>query len=137
MNISGLKLVRTTGAAALACAVTATSLASLGIVDAEALPNARWRCKMNGDIPLGTLTVSGSSYQFSVARNSAWDEKAGDPGNGSGSFTESGNSITPVSGPLVTVYGVRGEQSPGTDGFPVLFFANKSNGLALFACWRG
>lgn len=120
----------------LGAALSAIVVGALMPFGAEALPNARWRCKMNGDIPLGTLTVSGSSYRFSVARNSVWDEKAGDPGNGSGEYQESGNAIVPLSGPLATHYKVQGEQSPGTDGTPVLFFANQADGLALFACWQ-
>lgn len=121
--------------AAAALAAT-TSFAAL-VPAADALPDARWRCKMNGDIPMGTLTVSGSSYTFSVAKNSTWEEKAGDPGNGSGQYSESGNRITPTSGPLTAHYGVVGETSPGTDGSPVIFFSNASSGLALFACWQG
>ncbi len=100
---------------------------------AQSLPNARWRCKMSGDIPIGTLTVSGSSYDFVVAKNSTWDRKEGDPGNGSGSFTEDGNVVTPTSGPLVTVYGVVGETTPATDGSPVIFFS----GASPFTCWQG
>lgn len=103
----------------------------------DALPNARWRCKANGDIPMGTLTVTGSSYQFVVAKNSLWEQKPGDPGNGSGQYQESGNVVTPVSGPLATHYRVVGETTPATDGSPVIYFADKAAGFALFACWQG
>jgi hypothetical protein len=121
----------------LLCAgVALLSAASLPTPSA-ALPDARWRCKMNGDIPMGTLTVSDSSYRFVVAKNSLWDEKAGDPGNGSGQYQESGNVVTPVSGPLATHYKVIGETTPATDGSPVIYFADMAAGFALFACWQG
>ncbi len=102
---------------------------------ADALPNARWRCKMTGDIPLGTLTVSGSTYQFVVAKNTVWDAKPGDPGNGSGELRETGGTITPVSGPLASVYGVVGEASKRPDGTIYIAF-NSSKGTP-FACWQG
>jgi hypothetical protein len=117
------------GAALLSAATLATQSA--------ALPDARWRCKMNGDIPLGTLTVSGSSYQFVVAKNSLWEPKPGDSGNGSGAFTESGDSIVPTSGPLATVYKVVGRTVRANDGSYVLYFSDKSAGFALFGCWPG
>ncbi len=104
---------------------------------ASALPDARWRCKMNGDIPMGTLTVNGSNYQFVVAKNSLWEQKPGDPGNGAGEYRESGDVVTPISGPLASVYKVVGTVSPGTDGSPVIYFAEGGGGLALFACWQG
>lgn len=123
---------------ALSClSLIAVSPVMLPMSSAVALPDARWRCKMNGDIPMGTLTVSGSSYQFVVARNSLWEQKPGDPGNGSGEYSESGNVVTPLSGPLATVYKVIGETAPGTDGSPVIYFAEGNGGLALFACWQG
>ncbi|MBX3575586.1 MAG: hypothetical protein KF723_00145 [Rhizobiaceae bacterium] len=105
----------------------------LAVQSAHSLPNERWRCKMSGDIPIGTLTVSGSSYEFVVAKNTVWDIKPGDPGNGSGEYAENGNVITPLSGPLLTVYQVVGETTPATDGTPVIFFS----GASPFTCWQG
>lgn len=113
------------------------SAAMLPASPASALPDARWRCKMNGDIPMGTLTVTGSSYRFVVAKNSLWEEKSGDRGNGAGEYREDGNVVTPLSGPLATVYKVVGEVSPATDGSPVIYFSEGNGGLALFACWQG
>jgi hypothetical protein len=103
----------------------------------DALPNARWRCTMNDNVPLGTLTVSGSSYQFVVAKNSLWEPKAGDSGNGSGQFQESGNRITPSSGPLADVYQVLGTSSIRPDGTTYLSFNYRSGGAGLFFCWQG
>lgn len=93
-----------------------------------------WHCKLNGNIPLGTLTIDAAgNYEMVVAANSNWDKKEGDRGNGTGMLTIAGDTLTPTSGPLLDVYEVVGGYSEENDRF--IGWANSPDALALFACW--
>ncbi len=80
-------------------------LASASHAFAQFPPPGIYRCAGADGTPLGTLSllVQGD-YQFSVAASPAFDEKAGDPGNGKGQLTSAGKSVTAQSGPLADIY---------------------------------
>lgn len=64
-----------------------------------------WRCKAQDNIPIGVLNVAPSgSYEFTVVKNSLWEPKPGDSGNGSGEIGVLDGAAKPLSGPLVTAY---------------------------------
>lgn len=64
-----------------------------------------WRCKAQGDIPIGILKVKASgAYEFVVVKNSLWDPKPGDSGNGKGKLGAPEGLMKPLSGPLVDTY---------------------------------
>ena len=86
-----------------------------------------YRCKANGDIPIGVLTLSGSSYEFSVTKTTDF-APAQDPANGGGELEIGGGVLRPLSGPLLTKYEVIG----GMEG-DVVFWNNRSG--TLMACW--
>lgn len=93
-----------------------------------------WHCKLNGNIPLGTLTIDAAgNYDMVVAANSNWDRKDDDPGNGTGLLAIEGNTLTPTSGPLLDVYEVVGSYSEEHRRF--IGWGNNPTALALFACW--
>jgi hypothetical protein len=86
-----------------------------------------YRCKANGDIPIGVLTLSGSNYEFAVTRTTDF-APAQDPANGGGELEIGGGVLRPLSGPLLTKYAVVG----GMEG-DVVFWNNRSG--TLMACW--
>jgi hypothetical protein len=93
-----------------------------------------WHCKLNGNIPLGTLTIDrAGNYEMVVAANSLWDPKEGDPGNGVGQLSVAGNMLSPISGPLRDEYGVVGRYSDENRRY--IGWASDPTALALFACW--
>ncbi len=93
-----------------------------------------WHCKLNGDIPLGTLTIEADgSYEMVVAKNSTWERKEGDSGNGTGLLNVNGSMLTPVSGPLSEVYEVVGGYSDVNQRY--IGWGSESAALGLFACW--
>ena len=64
-----------------------------------------WRCKAQGDIPIGLLKVSPSgAYEFVVVKNTLWELKPGDSGNGKGQLGAPEGQMKPLNGPLVTAY---------------------------------
>jgi hypothetical protein len=84
------------------------SLAAAGPVLAQFPPPGVYRCTRDG-APLGTLTLfAAGDYQFSVAADASYAEKAGDPGNGKGQLASASTSVTAQSGPLATVYHWKG-----------------------------
>jgi len=104
---------------------------------AFASPDGEWRCKANGDIPTGVLTIAGSSYEFVVVKDTAWTPKTGDPGNGSGSLRIDGPHMTPNDGPLLSVYestlAYCGAEE-GCGGNEIVDVNNAAG--ALMRCWR-
>lgn len=93
-----------------------------------------WHCKLNGNIPLGTLIIDAAgNYEMIVAANSTWAPKPGDRGNGSGQLQIEGDILTPVSGPLRDVYQVVGGYSEENQRY--LGWGSDPTALALFACW--
>jgi len=72
-------------------------------------PPGIYRCVTLAGAPLGTLSLfAAGDYQFSVAADASFAEKAGDSGNGKGQLTSASTSITIQSGPLLTVYQFHG-----------------------------
>ena len=64
-----------------------------------------WRCKAQGDIPIGLLDVTASGdYKFTVVSNSLWDPKPNDSGNGKGKIGAPEGMLKPLNGPLVDTY---------------------------------
>lgn len=64
-----------------------------------------WRCKAQDNIPIGVLKVAASGeYEFIVVKNTVWDPKPGDSGNGRGEMGVQDGAIKPLNGPLVTTY---------------------------------
>ena len=83
--------------------------ASVGPALAQFPPPGIYRCTTDTGAPLGTLTLfAAGDYQFSVAMDASYKEKAGDPGNGKGQLASASTSVTAQSGPLATVYHWRG-----------------------------
>jgi hypothetical protein len=84
-------------------------LASSSAAFAQFPPPGVYRCMGANNAPVGTLTLlAAGDYQFSVAADPSFKEKAGDPGNGKGQLTSASTSITLQSGPLMTVYHWKG-----------------------------
>jgi hypothetical protein len=87
-----------------------------------------WRCKMNGDIPLGTLSFAGGAYTFQTT-NTAWEPNP-NPSDGSGTVRFEENFVLPVDGPLKTEFEVTGAFGDGS-------FINFNTNLGiLFGCRR-
>ncbi len=87
-----------------------------------------WRCKMNGDIPLGTLTFAGGQYTFQTT-NTAWEANP-NPSDGSGTVTFEDTFVLPLDGPLKTEFGVTGAFGDGS-------FINFNTNLGMmFGCRR-
>lgn len=125
-NVLRETVIRTLTSAAV-LVLLATPAMAQGYVDS-------WHCKLNDNIPLGTLTIaSDGSYEMVVAANSTWARKDGDPGNGSGQLSIDGDILTPVSGPLLDVYEVVGGYRDVDRRY--IGWGNNSVGLGLFACW--
>ena len=127
------------------CILTAASLCMLAPPSADAFqarsPNGAWRCKAQGDIPIGVLTITGATYRFQAVRNTAWDPKPNDGLNGSGALRRSGTDLTPTSGPLVTrgriVSGYFGEtSSPYSGRYDYIDFSNAPGNNYFLRCHR-
>ncbi len=87
-----------------------------------------WRCKMNGDIPLGTLEFAGGNYTFRTT-NTAWEPNP-NPSDGSGAVTFEETFVLPQTGPLKDEFGVTGAFGDGS-------FVNFNTNLGLlFGCRR-
>lgn len=103
-------------------AATQPAAAAAGPVDGV------WRCKMVGDIPLGTLTFTGRSYVFQTT-NTAWEPNP-NTSDGPGTVKFDENFILPETGPLKDEFTVTGAFSDGS-------FINFNNNLGnLFGCRR-
>jgi len=64
-----------------------------------------WRCKAQDNIPIGLLNIEASgAYEFIVVKNTVWDPKPGDSGNGKGKLGAPNGQMAPLSGPLVDAY---------------------------------
>lgn len=64
-----------------------------------------WRCKAQDNIPIGVLKVQASgAYEFIVVKNTTWDPKPGDSGNGKGKLGAPEGLMKPLSGPLADTY---------------------------------
>ncbi len=58
-------------------------------------PPGIYRCTTADGAPVGTLSLfAAGDYQFSVARDASFAEKAGDPGNGKGQLASASTSVT-------------------------------------------
>lgn len=115
----------------LAFILSLPSAAALASADGE------WRCKANGDIPIGILDISGNAYDFTVVKNSAWDPKPGDPGTGSGRLSIDGPRLKPIDGPLLSRYQstlAYCGAAEGCSGDEIIDVENASG--ALMRCWR-
>ena len=90
----------------------ALSLTAVSPALAQFPPPGIYHCSNADGSALGTLSllVQGD-YQFSVAASPAFDEKAGDPGNGKGQLASAGKSVTAQSGPLADIYHWKGSFS--------------------------
>ena len=87
-----------------------------------------WRCKMNGDIPLGTLTFTGGDYVFQTT-NAAWEPNP-NPSDGSGAVRFEETFVLPQSGPLKDSFEVTGAFGDGS-------FINFNTSLGMmFGCRR-
>ncbi len=110
---------------------------AIGAAPVEAAPAAAtatgpidgvWRCKMNGDIPLGTLTFTGMSYAFQTT-NTAWEPNP-NSADGSGTVTFNENFVLPDTGPLKDQFEVTGAFGDGS-------FINFNTDLGMmFGCRR-
>lgn len=85
-----------------------------------------WRCKMNGDIPLGTLTFTGGHYVFQTT-NTAWEPNP-NSSDGSGEVRFEETFVLPQSGPLKDQFEVTGAFGDGS------FINFNTNGGLLFGC---
>lgn len=85
-----------------------------------------WRCKMNGDIPLGTLTFTGGHYVFQTT-NTAWEPNP-NSSDGSGEVRFEETFVLPQSGPLKDKFEVTGAFGDGS------FVNFNTNGGLLFGC---
>jgi hypothetical protein len=107
-----------------ASAETAVATAPTGAGPLDGL----WRCKMNGDIPLGTLTFTGGNYAFQTT-NTAWEPNP-NSSDGSGAVRFEENFVLPQSGPLKDSFEVTGAFGDGA------FINFNNNGGLLFGCRR-
>jgi hypothetical protein len=72
-------------------------------------PPGIYRCTSAAGAPVGTLSLfAAGDYQFSVAADSSFNEKAGDPGNGKGQVGSASTAVTAMSGLLASVYHWKG-----------------------------
>lgn len=89
------------------------TLAVFFAAPATASASGAWRCYANGNIPIGTLTISGSSYEFIVTETTDFQTpRLDDPGTGSGTLTWQGELFTPDDGPLKDVFKITGATYP-------------------------
>jgi hypothetical protein len=87
-----------------------------------------WRCKMNGDIPLGTLAFTGGNYTFQTT-NTAWEPNP-NASDGSGTVTFEETFVLPQTGPLKDAFAVTGAFGDGS-------FINFNTDLGMmFGCRR-
>lgn len=87
-----------------------------------------WRCKMNGDIPIGTLAFTGGAYVFQTT-NTAWEPNP-NSSDGAGEVRFEENFILPQSGPLKDSFEVTGAFGDGS------FINFNTNMGILFGCRR-
>lgn len=100
----------------------ATPAAGAGPID------GLWRCKMNGDIPLGTLTFAGGAYVFQTT-NTGWEPNP-NPADGAGTVKFEENFVLPETGPLKDKFQVTGAFGDGS-------FINFNTNLGMmFGCRR-
>lgn len=81
------------------------SCAFPGLVQAQST-DGQWRCVANGNIPIGIVTIQGTSYDF-VTTNVSWQPQE-NASNGGGSLRFEGGYILPQDGPLLTEFEVNG-----------------------------
>jgi len=90
---------------ALAVLFVVSLAASSAPAFAQFPPPGVYRCSNADGSPFGTLSLfAAGDYQFSVAADASFKEKAGDPGNGKGQVSSASTSITAQSGPLSAVF---------------------------------
>lgn len=105
-------------------APAATAAATTGTGPLDGL----WRCKMNGDIPIGTLTFTGGHYAFQTT-NTAWEPNP-NTSDGAGEVRFEETFVLPQSGPLKDKFEVTGAFGDGS-------FINFNTNLGLlFGCRR-
>ena len=100
----------------IAIAVASSAISTIPAAAAGA--DGEWKCVANGNIPIATLSVSGTRYEIETS----------DGGSGSGSLQFSGGSIVPRNGPLADDFAVVGSLHSA-----VLYWNNSSG--TLMACW--
>jgi hypothetical protein len=117
------------GSATPASAATADMTPSAAGASTQTGPlDGVWRCKMNGDIPLGTLSFAGSAYQFRTT-NTAWELNP-NPSDGDGTVRFEDTFLLPVDGPLKDEFAVTGAFGDGS-------FINFNTDLGMmFGCRR-
>ena len=110
--------------AAVEASASAATPASTGTGPLDGL----WRCKMNGDIPLGTLAFTGGAYVFQTT-NTAWEPNP-NSSDGSGEVRFEETFVLPQSGPLKDEFEVTGAFGDGS-------FINFNTNLGMmFGCRR-
>lgn len=113
---------------------------SAGAAQAQRSPNGTWRCSAQGNIPIGVMTVSGSTYRFQAVRNTAWAPKPQDSMNGSGALRASGTTLNPTGGPLTTRLGARsgyfGVTGIPGDRYDYIDFFNDPEAAYVLRCHR-
>lgn len=84
-----------------------------------------WHCKAQDNIPIGVLTISASGkYDFVVVRNSLWEPKPADPGNGGGMMGAADGLVKPLDGPLVDQYEILGVANYSDDAGTKIYLNN-------------
>lgn len=103
----------------LPIAIASLPLFAAAVMSASAAgADGEWNCFANGNIPVGTLIVSGTNY----------DIETRDGASGSGTLEFNGGSIVPRGGPLADDFAVVGSLEN------TVLYWNNSFGT-LMACW--
>jgi len=121
------------GSSAAPQAAVADGTLAAGGSQADSVPGAGpldgiWRCKMNGDIPLGTLDFKGERYTFKTT-NTAWEPNP-NAADGSGEVRFEETFVLPQSGPLKDSFEVTGAYGDGS------FINFNTDQGVLFGCRR-
>jgi hypothetical protein len=114
-------------AAAMLCLASAPALAGM---------DGEWRCKSSFNIPIALLYIDGTSYSMVGVSNSTWKKRSSGSSNGEGELDIQGNTITPLSGPLLDVYHAQGSYcDPSADNCSAEYIGFISPDIPL-GCWR-
>lgn len=115
-------------------AVAAAALTFVSV--AQAAPAGNWRCRAQGNIPVGLLTITGGAYKYQAVRNTAWAPKPGDASTGSGGFSAAGEKLAITSGPLRTKMGAKTGYYGYAGPDEYMDFYNDPNSAYLLRCHR-
>jgi hypothetical protein len=113
----------------LIVAATMVFAAWSSLAFAQFPPPGVYRCSTAAGAPFGTLSLlTDGDYQFSVAADASFKEKAGDPGNGKGQVASASTAVTAMSGPLATIYHWKGSFSADAHRRHARFTFNGTDG---------